>query len=156
MLIGMEYGCCRDFKRSICHFRDNCNRYNKAPDDRDIGLWEAFKRICLQMCSWALRLYQTLPNYTRSRGIICYSFVCLVDRIGQLMRTNRKDCTPLSLDMHSCSLRNAVPAMQILEGEDKDFNGVLYHLMSVFDGVQCQQMVKGVMPHTDVESDRYQ
>ena len=46
--------------------------------------------------------------------------------------------------------------MQILEGEDKDFNGVLYHLMSVFDGVQCQQMVKGVTPHTDVESDRYQ
>ena len=88
MLIAVEYGCHRDFKHSICLFRDNWNQYNKAPDDQDMGLQEVFKRICLQMCSWALRLYQTLLNYTRSRRIICYSFVCLADRIGQLMRTN--------------------------------------------------------------------
>ena len=63
------------------------------------------------MYSRALDLYQTLPNYTGQRGIICYSFVCLADKIGQLLRTNHPDCTPASAKMHSRALRNTVPVM---------------------------------------------
>ena len=123
MLIAMKYGNCCVFKWSICNFWDNWNRYNKAPDDLDIGLWESFKRVCIQMYKWALWLYQTLLNYMRYCGIVCYSFIYLVDRIGQLIRKDHKDCTEVSPDMLSHVLKNAIPMMQVLEGEDKDYNG---------------------------------
>ena len=47
MLIVVEYKNWRDFKRSMCNYRDNWNRHHKAPDDDDIGLREAFHRICV-------------------------------------------------------------------------------------------------------------
>ena len=112
--------------------------------------------MCIKMYSWALDLNQTLPNYTGHQGIICYSFVCLTDKIGELPQTNRTDRVPFLVDMCSHALSTAVLAMQELEGEMKDFNSVLYFLMSVFDGIQHQQMVKGVTPHTDIESEQYQ
>ena len=77
------------------------------------------------MYKWALQLYQTLLNNTGYCGIVCYSFISLVDRIGQLIRKDRKDCTEVSPDMLSSALKNAIPMMQVLEGEDKDYNGVL-------------------------------
>ena len=107
------------------------------------------------MYGWALDLFQTLPNYQGQRAIICYSFVCLADNIGQLLRTNRPDRVPISADMRSRALWCAVPAMQELEGERKDFIGASHYLMTVFESVQCQQTVKGVLPHTEVESERY-
>ena len=155
MLIVVEYGTKRDFKRSVCNYRDNWNRHHKSPDDDDIGLREAFRRICVKMYRWALDLFQTLPNYQGQRAIICYSFVCLADNIGQLLRTNRPDRSPISAGMRSRALRCAVPAMQELEGERKDFIGATHYLMTVFESVQHQQMVKGVLPHTEVESERY-
>ena len=123
MLITMEYGNCHDFKWSICNFQDNWNRYNKALDDLDIGLQESFKRVCVQMYKWALQLYQTLLNYTGYCGIVCYSFICLVDRIGQLIRKYCKDYTEVAPDMLYHVLKNAIPTMQVLEGQDKDYNG---------------------------------
>ena len=120
MLIVVEYKKKRDFKRSVCNYRDNWNRHHKVPDDDDIGLREAFRRISVKMYGWALDLFQTLPNYQGQRAIICYSFVCLADNIGQLLRTNRPDRSPISAGMRSRTLRCAVPAMQELEGEQKD------------------------------------
>ena len=151
--MNVEYGCYQDFKQSVCYFRDNWNRYRKDPEDSDIGLRDAFRRMCVQLYSWALDLYQTLPNYVRHRGVICYSFICLADRIGQLLWTNRPDCVLISTDMHLRALKNATPAMQELEGETKDFIDTKFSLMSIFDGVQCQQMVKGITPHTAIESE---
>ena len=139
----------------MCNYRDNWNRHHKAPDDDDIGLHEAFRRICVKMYGWALDLFQTLPNYQGQRAIICYSFVCLADNIGQLLQTNRPDRSPISAGMRSRALRCAVPAMQELEGERKDFLGASHYLMTIFESVQCQQTVKGVLPHTEVESERY-
>ena len=155
MLIVVEYGTKKDFKRSVCNYRDNWNRHHKSPDDDDIGLREAFRRICVQMYRWALDLFQTLPNYQGQRAIICYSFVRLADNIGQLLRTNRPDRSPISAGMRTRALRCAVPAMQELEGEQKDFIGASHYLMTVFESVQRQQTVKGVLPHTEVESERY-
>ena len=155
MLIVVEYKTRRDFKRSVCNYRDNWNRHHKAPDDDDIGLREAFHRICVKMYGWALDLFQTLPNYQGQRAIICYSFVCLADNIGQLLQTNRPDRSPISAGMRSRALRCAVPAMQELKGERKDFLGASHYLMTIFEGVQHQQTVKGVLPHTEVESERY-
>ena len=155
MLIVVEYGTKRDFKRSVCNYRNNWNRHHKVPDDDDIGLHEAFRRICVKMYGWALDLFQTLPNYHGQRAIICYSFVCLADNIRQLLRTNRPDRSPISADMRSRALRCAVPAMQELEGERKDFIGATHYLMTVFESIQHQQTVKGVLPHTEVESERY-
>ena len=155
MLVTVEYGTKRDFKNSVCNYRDNWNRHHKSPDDDDIGLWEAFRRICVQMYRWALDLFQTLPNYTGQRAIICYSFVRLADNIGQLLRTNRPDQSPISAGMRTRALRCAVPAMQELEGEQKDFIGTSHYLMTVFESVQRQQTVKGVLPHTQLESERY-
>ena len=57
--------------------------------------------------------------------------------------------------MRSRTLRCAVPAMQELEGERKDFLGASHYLMTVFESIQCQQTVKGVLPHTEVESEWY-
>ena len=107
------------------------------------------------MYHWALDLFQTLPNYQGQRAIICYSFVCLADNIGQLLRTNRPDRSPILAGMWSRALRCTVPAMQELEGERKDFIGAMHYLMTVFESVQRQQTVKGVLPHTEVESERY-
>ena len=45
--------------------------------------------------------------------------------------------------------------MQELEGEQKDFIGAAHYLMTIFESVQHQQTVKGVLPHTEVESERY-
>ena len=45
--------------------------------------------------------------------------------------------------------------MQELEGETKDFIDTKFSLMSIFHGVQHQQMVKGVTPHTAVKSEQY-
>ena len=135
--------------------RDNWNRHHKAPDDDDIGLREAFRRICVQMYRWALDLFQTLPNYQGQRAIICYSFVRLADNIGQLLRTNRPDRSLISAGMRTRALRCAVRAMQELEGEQKDLIGASHYLMTVFESVQRQQMVKGVLLHTEVESERY-
>ena len=139
----------------MCNYRDNWNQHHKAPDDDDIGLREVFRRICVRMYGWALDLFQMLPNYQGQRAIICYSFVCLADNIGQLLRTNRPDRVPISADMRSHALRCAVPAMQELEGEQKDFIGAFHYLMTVFESVQCQQTVEGVLPHTEVESEHY-
>ena len=111
MLIVVEYKTRWDFKRSVYNYRDNWNRHHKAPDDDDIGLCEMFRRICVQTYGWALDLFQTLPNYQGQRAIICYSFVCLVDNIGQLLQTNRPDWVPISANMWSRALRCAVPAM---------------------------------------------
>ena len=155
MLIVVEYGTKKDFKRSVCNYCDNWNRHHKLPDDDNIGLREAFRRICIQMYRWALDLFQTLPNYQGQRAIICYSFVRLADNIGQLLRTNRPDRSPISAGMRTRALRCAVPAMQELEGEQKDFIGASHYLMTVFESVQRQQTVKGVLPHTEVESERY-
>ena len=155
MLVAVEYGTKKDFKNSVCNYRDNWNRYHKSPDDDDIGLREAFRRICVQMYRWALDLFQTLPNYTGQRAIICYSFVRLADNIGQLLRTNRPDRSPISAGMRTRALRCAVPAMQELEGDNKDFIGASHYLMTVFESVQCQQTVKGVLPHTQLESERH-
>ena len=155
MLVAVEYGTKKDFKNSVCNYRDNWNRYHKSPDDDDIGLREAFRRICVQMYRWALDLFQTLPNYTGQRAIICYSFVRLADNIGQLLRTNRPDRSPISAGMRTRALRCAVPAMQELEGENKDFIGAAHYLMTVFESVQRQQTVKGVLPHTQLESERH-
>ena len=155
MLVAVECGTKKDFKNSVCNYRDNWNRHHKSPDDDDIGLREAFRRICVQMYRWALDLFQTLPNYMGQRAIICYSFVRLADNIGQLLRTNRPDQSPISAGMRTRALRCAVPAMQELEGEQKDFIGASHYLMTVFESVQCQQTVKGVLPHTQLESERY-
>ena len=144
MLIIVEYGTKRDFKRSVCNYRDNWNRHHKLPDDDNIGLREAFRRICVKMYRWALDLFQTLLNYQGQRAIICYSFVCLADNIGQLLRTNHPDWSPISAGMWSRALRCTVPAMQELEGERKDFIGATHYLMTIFESVQCQQMVKGL------------
>ena len=57
--------------------------------------------------------------------------------------------------MQSCALRCAVPAMQELEGERKDYLGATHYLMTIFESVQHQQTVKGVLPYTEVESERY-
>ena len=154
MLIVVEYGMRRDFKRSVCNYRDNLNKHHKTDDD-DIGLREAFRCICVKMYRWALEMFQMLPNYLGQRAIICYSFVCLADGIGQLLRTNRPDRSPISAGMRTRALRCAVPTMQELEGEQKDFIGATHYLMTVFESVQRQQMVKGVLPHTEVESERY-
>ena len=45
--------------------------------------------------------------------------------------------------------------MQELEGERKDFIWATHYLMTVFESVQRQQTVIGVLPHTEVESERY-
>ena len=100
----------RDFKRSVCNYRDNWNRHHKSDGD-DIGLREAFRRVCVKMYCWALEMFQTLPNYLGQRAIICYSFVCLADSIGQLLRTNRPDWSPISAGMWTRTLRCTVPAM---------------------------------------------
>ena len=111
--------------------------------------------MCVQLYSWALDLYQTLLNYVGHRGVICYSFVCLTDQIGQLLRMNHPDRVPITTDMHRRTLKNATKVMQELESGTKDFIGVKFSLMSIFDGIQCQQMVKGVTPHTAIKSERY-
>ena len=154
MLIAVEYGMRRDFKRSVCNYHDTWNRHHKSDGD-DIGLREAFRRVCVKMYRWALEMFQTLPNYLGQRAIICYSFVCLADGIGQFLRTNHPDRSPISAGMRTRTLRCAVPAMQELEGEQKDFIGAAHYLMTIFESVQRQQTVKGVLPHTEVESERY-
>ena len=92
----------------------------------------------------------------RTKGHHLLQFRLFGDNIGQLLRTNRPDRVPISADMRLRALSCAVPAMQELEGERKDFIGASHYLMTVFESVQCQQkMVKGVLPHTEVECERY-
>ena len=107
------------------------------------------------MYAWALQLYQTLPNFTGHHAILCYSFLCLANKVGQFMRTGRSDRTPTSYAMLSRALQMAKPAMQQLEGDNKSFNGAMHYLPCVFDTVQHQQQVKGCVPHHSMESDHY-
>ena len=57
--------------------------------------------------------------------------------------------------MLSRALQMAKPAMQQLEGDDKSYNGIIHYLPCVFDAVQRQQQVKGCVPHSSWESERY-
>ena len=104
--------------------------------------------------TWALQMYQTLPNFTGHRTFICYSFLCLADKVGQFMRSGRSDRTPTSEVMLSRALQMAKPAMQQLEGNDKSYNGASHYLLCVFHTVQHQQ-VKGWVPHHSLESECY-
>ena len=47
------------------------------------------------------------------------------------------------------------PPCKNLKVNKKDFIGASHYLMTVFESVQRQQTVKGVLPHTEVESERY-
>ena len=49
----------------------------------------------------------------------------------------------------------AKPAMQQLEGGNKNYNGAIHYLPCIFDTVQRQQQVKGCMPYSSLESERY-
>ena len=88
-------------------------------------------------------------------AIICYSFLCLANKVSQFMRTGWPDHTPTSYTILSQALQMAKPAMQQLEGNDKSFNGALHYLLCIFDMVQHQQQVKGCVPHHSLESDHY-
>lgn len=57
--------------------------------------------------------------------------------------------------MLSMALQTAKPAMQQLQGEDKNYNGTIHYLPCIFNAVQRQQQVKGCMPHRSLESERY-
>ena len=46
-------------------------------------------------------------------------------------------------------------AMQKLEGDNKNYNGAIHYLPCVFDTAQCQQQVKGCVPHSSLESEHY-
>ena len=46
-------------------------------------------------------------------------------------------------------------AMRQLEGDNKNYNGAIHYLPCVFDTAQCQQQVKGCVPHSSLESEHY-
>ena len=49
----------------------------------------------------------------------------------------------------------AKPAMQQLEGDDKNYNGAIHYLPCIFDAIQWQQQVKGCVPNTGLDSECY-
>lgn len=77
-LISVEYGNRPAFLWSMLNFMKNWNKHYKLADEPDMGKWEAFRQLCITLYTWALQLYQTLPNFTDHRAVICYSFLCLV------------------------------------------------------------------------------
>ena len=72
-----------------------------------------------KLYAWALQLNQTLPNFVGHHAIICYSFLCLADRVGQFMCTGRLNRHPTSKVMLNRALQTVKPAMQQLEGDNK-------------------------------------
>ena len=101
----------------------------------------------MTVCSTIRLGTANMPNFTGHHAMICYSFLCLVDKVGQFMQTGWSDRTLMSQAMLM-----AKPAMQELEGDDKSYNGPLYYLPCVLDTVQWQQQVKGCVPHHGMES----
>ena len=95
----------------MLNFMKNWNRYYKLADEPDMGKREALRWLCVALYTWALQLYQTLPNFASHRAIICYSFLCLVDRVRQFMHTRCSDHNPTSQTMLSRALQMAKPVM---------------------------------------------
>ena len=71
------------------------------------------------------------------------------------MHMGCSDHNPTSQAMLSRALQMAKPAMQQLEGVNKDYNGTIHYLPCIFDTMQRQQQVKGCIPHNSLESEQY-
>ena len=95
-LVAVEYGDRRVFCQSFLNFMRNCNKHLKPADKPDMSRQEAFRQLCIALYAWALQFYQTLPNFVSHRAIICYSFLCLVVRVGQFMHTGHLENHPTS------------------------------------------------------------
>ena len=46
-------------------------------------------------------------------------------------------------------------AMEQLQGDNKSYNSAIHYLSCIFNAVQWQQQVKGCVPHTGLDSERY-
>ena len=71
------------------------------------------------------------------------------------MHTGRSDCNPTLHIMLSQAIQMVKPAMQQLEGVNKDYNGTIHYLPCIFDTMQRQQQVQGCIPHNSLESEHY-
>ena len=151
MLVTAEYGNRATFRSSIANFMRNWNHHYKPADKADMGWWDAFRWLSVALYTWALQMYQTLLNFTGHRAIICYSFLCLADKVGQFMWSGQSDHTPTSQVM-CCKCKWQSQLCNSLKAMTRATMETSHYLPCVFNTVQHQQQVKGWVLHHSLKS----